>query len=234
MSTFKFKQFEVSHSDAAMKIGTDAVLTGAWARVLPSDRHIADVGCGCGIIALMLAQRTDDALITALEIDSAAASEAESNIYHSPWRDRINVVNSDFLNWNPQEHYDLIVSNPPYYNEDIHCPDMRRDMARHSGSLSPESLLKKAAGLLSHNGRLVMITPSYYEDTLQFEAISARLNVTALTYVKTSQRKQPSRILWEFSREERPCTHSVLTIRNSENQYTDQYLQLVTDFYLWL
>ena len=112
-SSFKFKQFTIFHDKCAMKVGTDGVLLGAWA---PADKakRILDVGTGTGLIALQLAQRNPHARITAIEIDAAAAGQATENVSHSPWADRVEIICHDFRDYQPENRFDLIVSNPPY------------------------------------------------------------------------------------------------------------------------
>ena len=131
---FEFKQFTVWHDKCAMKVGTDGVLLGAWANV-ESAKHILDVGTGTGLIALMLAQRTVQADVTAIEIDSMAAIQARENIAHSPWKNRITLFNCDFRYFHDDLKYDLIVSNPPYFVNALKCLDKQRNMARHTDLL---------------------------------------------------------------------------------------------------
>lgn len=134
-SSFKFKQFTIFHDKCAMKVGTDGVLLGAWA---PADKakRILDVGTGTGLIALQLAQRNPHARITAIEIDAAAAGQATENVSHSPWADRVEVICHDFRDYQPENRFDLIVSNPPYFIDALKCPDEQRCTARHAGNLN--------------------------------------------------------------------------------------------------
>ena len=132
---FQFKQFTVRHDKCAMKVGTDGVLLGAWAPVQDVKR-ILDVGAGSGLISLQLAQRNPEAVITSVEIDPAAAAQAQENIQSSPWSNRMEVVCCDFRKYHPEDKFDLIVSNPPYFVDALRCPDNQRCMARHTSEHS--------------------------------------------------------------------------------------------------
>ena len=134
---FQFKQFTVWHDKCAMKVGTDGVLLGAWASVQNAHK-ILDVGTGTGLVALMLAQRSlPDADIIALEIDEAAAGQARENVTRSPWKERVEVVQTDFRDYQSSDKFDVIVSNPPYFVDSLECPDQQRNAARHNGSSLP-------------------------------------------------------------------------------------------------
>lgn len=142
---FKFKQFTVYHDKCAMKVGTDGVLLGAWCDVAGA-RRVLDVGTGTGLIALMIAQRSE-ARITALDVDAAAVEQARENCSASPWAERIDVEQADFCSYRPDALFDCIVSNPPYFVEDVHCPDKQRNMARHTAGLTFSSLLERVGAL---------------------------------------------------------------------------------------
>ncbi|MCM1337257.1 MAG: methyltransferase [Candidatus Amulumruptor caecigallinarius] len=231
---FRFKQFSIAHSSAAMKVGTDAVLLGAWAQVDSNVHRIADIGAGCGVIALMLAQRAPQTLVEAVEIDPRAAAEAESNVSISSWSERVSVTCADFAEWQPPAPVDLIVSNPPYFTETLQAPDGRRALARHAATLSPEILIGRARELLAPGGCLCMITPVRNADALEFAAASGRLNIERLTRVCTVNGKPPSRLLWQLRAGDCPVQTDTLTLRHADGTYTDTYLTLVKDFYLWL
>ncbi|MDE5774518.1 MAG: methyltransferase, partial [Muribaculaceae bacterium] len=162
---FRFKRFSVNHNRSSMPVGVDGVLIGAWAgscdttgEVL-SPRRILDVGCGCGLIALMCAQRFEDALIDAIDIDDASVLEAFDNISMSIFCDRVSVTLDDVCDYAKRHAgmYDLIVSNPPYFAAGVLEPSTRRERARHQGTLSPVSLMNMSAVMLSDAGRLAMI-----------------------------------------------------------------------------
>lgn len=231
---FRFREFAVSHAEAAMKVGTDAVLLGAWASLPPEGGVIADIGAGCGIISLMMAQRHPEARIEAVEVDPAAAAEAAANVAESPWAARIAVTCADFSVWKPAAPLDLIVSNPPFFTETLQAPDCRRAAARHAASLSPESLLRRAPELLGPAGSVAMITPVRDAEAIEFAAVASRLSLTRLTRVVTVEGKAPSRLLWQFTVADSPTRSDTLTLRAADGAYTNEYINLVKDFYLWL
>lgn len=227
-TVFRFKRFKVINRLAAMKVGTDGVLLGAWASV-EGVRRVLDVGTGCGLIALMIAQRAPEAVIKAVEIDDDAASEATLNVASSPWGDRIEVVKADFLSLSPGEgeHYDLIVSNPPFFTETLRSADVARAMARHGDTLSIESLVDRASRWLAPGGRLAVVAPVSRDADLLFAAALAGLHPVRLTKVFTKARAQePARVLREFSFVSGPLSSGVL------RSGTDEWSALTKDFYL--
>lgn len=233
-SIFRFKQFDIEHTASAMKVGTDGVLLGAWAEIPPHAASILDVGTGSGLIALMMAQRSSSAHITGIEIDTAAAAEARANVQQSPWHERVSVICGDFISETADTKYDLIVSNPPFFTEDLHSPDSRRALARHGETLNPVSLLRKASESVTADGSIALITPASLDEEVGFTASLCRLNLLHQTHVCTKHDKQPSRTLWQFTPAEVSAKYDTLDIRDTAGQYTPQYLNLVNDFYLWL
>ena len=164
---FKFRQFTVWHDRCAMKVGTDGVLLGAWAG---QDRpgEILDIGTGSGLIALMLAQRFPKARITGIDCDKDAAMQAKENFTGSPWADRLRTVHIGLQGFcrdtvTAAERFDLIVSNPPFYDNTLTNPDSRRCTARHTGGLPHDELLLLSAGLLTDSGVFSLIVPSESE-----------------------------------------------------------------------
>ena len=156
-SYFKFKKFTIWHDKCAMKVGTDGVLLGAWVNV-DNATKILDIGTGTGVVALMLAQRSD-AEIIGIEIDSDAAEQASCNANESSWRNRIKIINQDFIHYNSKELFDVIVSNPPYFKNSIKSNDDKRNLARHVSSLNYQMLVEKAASLLLPTGSFSIIVP---------------------------------------------------------------------------
>ena len=155
---FQFKQFTIRHDRCAMKVGTDGVLLGAWANAKGKQR-ILDIGTGSGLIALMLAQRTD-AMITGIEIDPASATQAQENAAASPWADRLQIVATDIAGYTSYQAFDLIVSNPPFFNEMLLPPGAARSQARHTQALTFEALLFHVQRLLSPEGSFCAILPA--------------------------------------------------------------------------
>lgn len=223
--TFRFKQFALTDRRCGMKIGTDGVLAGALATLLRPDGRVADVGAGCGVIALMIAQRYPDATVDAVEIDPGAACDLRVNVANSPWAGRINVVEGDFNAIHGT--FDLIVSNPPYYNNGDVAPDASRALARHAASLSPLSLVDFAVSRLAPGGVLAMIVPADAAADVEEAAVFARLSLARRVDVATSRRRGVTRTFIEFSADPYASPQSATLSTDSE-----EYRALTRDFYL--
>lgn len=222
---FRFKQFAVSHQAAAMKVGTDGVTVGAWA---PCGGRVLDVGCGCGLIGLMAAQRGARE-VEMVEIDSAAAAEAADNVLRSPWADRIRVHCADFLDFSPAEPFDNIISNPPFFADGLHAPDNRRAAARHESGLSPEAFMRKAASLLSPipaSAAVSIIIPPDRYAAWAFAADLAGLHPAEVCELLTKPAAPARRVLVSFVRGSAPERSTRLIINSPE------YQQLTSPFYL--
>ena len=225
-----FKQFELSDKRCGMKIGTDGVLLGAWAKMPMSGGVIIDVGAGSGLISLMLAQRYDDVCrIYALEIEPGALADLKENTNRSHWAKRIEAYGGDFRDF--EGRADLIVSNPPFFSNGEHSPEAARALARHGGGLSPVTLIDFAAEHLNPNGRLSMIFPCEPLPEVEMRSVLKRLELRRICYVTTCYGKAPSRILAEFSPTSGAIERSELSIYTSERRYTSEYVELTKDFY---
>ena len=194
---FRLKPFTIRHGEAAQKVGTDALLLGAWpfATLASPPLHLLDVGTGTGIIALMLAERFPSAHIEAWEVERAACSDAAA----SPYANRLTLHEVNYLDavktFASSAHtgFDLIVSNPPYFIEDVPSPHEQRQLARHTEAdgLSPETLLRHASGLLSPSGSLALITPSALLSSMRRIATESLLRLSELAYIYSS----PNRLI---------------------------------------
>lgn len=238
MGIFRFKKFSVVNERSAMKVNTDGVLLGAAMTIKPSDTRLLDVGTGTGTIALMAAQRLagSGVKIDAIDIDEASATEAALNFADSPWPGSLEAHNlslDGFASRIP-DNYDLIFSNPPYFEDSLLAPEERRCNARHtSNGLSYRELLDFASSRLTPDGRFSIILPSDQELNLLRYARMCGLHLFRILRVRTVPRKQPSRIIAEFSRSRCAMPEdTVLTIQN-EGKYTDEYLSLTKEFYLF-
>ena len=229
---FRFKQFAVLNDRTAMKVGTDGVLLGAWCPV-DGVRHVLDVGTGCGVIALMVAQRNATAVIDAIDIDHDAIGEATLNFNNSPWSKRLTATACDFNKLNvTAQRYDLIVSNPPYFTNGVLPSSDSRIEARHSRSLTYHQLIEGAARLLSDDGSLAIITPTDAEGDIIEAATFAALPVCRLTRVIPVEGATPKRTLWLLSRQDIPYHEDILTIARRDGTFTDEYITLTSTFYL--
>lgn len=230
-TVFRMKRFEITNRDSAMKPGTDGVLLGAWATA-HEPRRIIDAGTGTGLIALMMAQRYPEAIISAVEIEETAANEAEMNFSATEWADRLIIVKGDFAQFVSFSKFDLIVSNPPFFTTGQASPSSKRAMARHESSLPFSTLFAQSAKLLSEDGTLAIITPSGIEDEIIYNASLQRLYPRRVCRVISVEGKPPKRIMWEFSRHDGEIIHEQLIIRDQSDNFTDRYRNLTKDFYL--
>ena len=235
MSIFKFKQFSVNQEQCAMKIGTDGVLLGAWTPIDNQPKTILDIGTGTGIIALMLAQRGNSQQIDALEIDENAYEQAVDNFENSPWSDRLFCFHAglDEFVEEPEDEYDLIVSNPPFYSEDYRSENVQRDLARFQEAMPFEDLIEAAALLLSENGIFTVIIPFKEEENFLALAKEYELFPIKITRVKGSHTTPIVRSLLAFKRYELAVLSAdELVIEISRHEYTPEYIELTKEFYL--
>ncbi len=229
--SFDFKNFSINDTHCAMKIGTDGVLLGAWTDVSTA-RSVLDIGAGSGLVALMLAQRNDKANISAIELDAGACVDCEANFKASPWHERLALQNVSFDEYEPKTPIDVMVSNPPFFTETIHSPSAKRAQARHADSLSPITLIEYAAKHLAPVGTLAMITPCTDADNILYRAEMAHLKLRRYTEVIMRQGEAPTRLLWQFCRNDGHLEKSTLTLRQSTHQWSDEYINLTKDFYI--
>ena len=237
---FRFKQFTVWHDRCAMKVGTDGVLLGAWCPIQienPSNTfNILDIGTGSGLIALMLSQRAPYALITAIDIDQKAVEQAQYNFSISPWKERLECHLSALQQVEGEELFDLIVSNPPYFQDSLKNPDNQRAMARHTDTLSYEELLSNSARLLTHNGTLALVLPIEAEQQIITIAQTHKLYPTHITHVYPKPGKAAKRLLIAFSllpiaNSPSPIANS-LTLESATSPRSEEYKNLTQEFYL--
>ena len=231
-SWFQFKQFLVTQEKSALKVGTDGVLLGAWCNV-EGAKQILDVGTGTGLIALMLAQRTD-ALIDAVEINEEAGTDACRNFQRSPWKDRITLHCADFNQFISVDsaRYDLVVSNPPFFRSSLRSRDHAASQARHDITLSFFQLISGAQKILNKTGRLSVIIPVESLDDFRETARLAGLYLSRKTIVIPGTGKAPKRALLEFTVQPGYPASEELVILNANGQYSSDFVSLTKDFYL--
>ena len=237
--TFTFKQFSVNQERCAMKIGTDGVLLGAWTPLINKPFNVLDIGAGTGILSLMLAQRSNAApnnvgIIDAIEIDEDAYEQCVENFEASPWGDKLFCFHAgldEFVD-EPEDEYDLIISNPPFYTDDYKSDNSSRDLARFEDALPFEELIEAAALLLSDNGIFSVIIP--YKEEERFVAMCKILDLFPLkiTRVKGTPTSEIKRSLLAFCRMEQTPLIDELIIEISRHNYTPEYIELTKEFYL--
>ena len=232
MGIFKFKQFSVCDDRASMKVGTDAVLLGAWVDILLA-KNILDIGTGSGIIALMIAQRTGpDVKINAVELLAQDAQQASENISNSPWPGKISVSNTSIQEFYPGRHYDRIICNPPYFSKSLLPPIDTRSKVRHDTALTLDELLAATGRLLSPMGKLSLILPFVESKAFIRKANSKGLFLHHLTKFFTRHGKAQERTLMEFGFTTAPLREDSLILYQSKSHWTKEYRKLTQDFYL--
>lgn len=260
MSVFRFKQFSVKNEKSAMKVGTDGVLLGSAMTITGFERRLLDVGTGTGLIALMAAQRNTHAEITAIDIDEASAKEAAYNFAESPFSDRLSAQCTSLSRFSPEGSFDLIFSNPPYYDSSLLNPKPRKATARHTETLSYRDLCAFAAEYLTRDGsggdlpgktvcdqeancknpqagRLSIILPSECERELLRTAASYGLQLFRILHIRTTPAKPFSRIITEFTitvnaGQKLLPLEEELTLLQEDGSRSPEYKALTSAFYL--
>lgn len=212
-----------------MKVGTDGVLLGSWTNCKNSI-NILDIGCGTGLLSLMLAQRNLNSRIIGIEIDAISAREAQLNINNSNWENRIQIINISLQNFITKIKFDLIVSNPPFFPSNN--SDNRRDIARRSNTLNFQELIYNTSRLLSLKGIFCIIIPKYYESYFCEICNEHKLYCNRVCKIKGRENSEFKRVLMEFSFSKSKIKENHLIIEKSRHKYSKEYIDLCKDFYL--
>lgn len=234
---FRFKEFTIHQDKTAMKVGTDGVLLGAWCTIDKYPDTILDIGSGTGIIALMIAQRSDAMTIDAVEVDENAYEQTVENFEKSDWGDRLYCYNATFQEFaneivEEEESYDLIVSNPPFYTDAFESEDSSRNKARFTSALSFEELLEGVSKILSKNGIFSTIIPFKEEENFINIAKDQHLFLNSVCRVQGNKTSAVKRSILAFSFQETEVNETHLIIEIARHQYTEDYINLTKDFYL--
>lgn len=216
-----------------MKVGTDGVLLGAWAEVHDS-KNILDIGTGCGLIALMAAQRSSSAIIDAIDIDNSSVEEARSNFKASPWGKRMNAYHSSLQDLNPQQKYDHILSNPPFFTHGTKSPTAARERARHTVALPINELVKHAVRLLDDNGKLSVIIPYDIETDFLNYCDQAGLYLKKKTLFYSKYGNKPERSLLCISKMKCKTEEDSIVHYNEDGIWSDDYKALTKDYHIKL
>lgn len=244
------KRFAVRQSLSAMKVGTDGTLLGAIGgdfALRTKALRILDIGAGTGLISLMVAQKTEtiSTRIIGIEKDHASFEEARGNALSSPFSKRIEIIEGDFLEYRPEETFDLILSNPPYFTATHGAKDERRTLARHFGSLTPLTLLRKASEILSPGGRVMLIFPTNILDDFSSAAEESGLRLFSQMMIRTTPRKAPKRVITIFEQKvsssptecfsQKDCDRAItsettLSILDENGLYAPEYRSLLSPF----
>ena len=231
---FRFKQFKVNDDGATMKVGTDAVLLGALTDS-QNATSILDIGTGCGVVALIMAQHNSSATIHAIDNDARSVACAQANFACSPWSDRLSAFLcpvQDFSR-NATQNYDCIVSNPPYFRRSLKSPSEKRNMARHADTLPPDELAASVSMLLSAEGTFSAILPCHEADSFIATAKKHNLWCRKEIVVFSKSQNNPLRKVIVLGRTIVKPVSSHITIYNDNNKYSEHYRNLTADLYLW-
>jgi len=228
---FEFKEFTIHQNNAAMKIGTDGILLGAWADLSDKKKGI-DIGSGTGVISIMLCQRNEILEIESIEVSKRAVLDAKKNIKNCKWNKRIKLKHADLKLFSTENKYDLIISNPPYFKKSLKPKDLDRLKARHENDLKLEDILKFSNQNLTKDGSLNIILPfEQKKEAIEF-AKKHGLNAIRECSVYPKPNKAPHRLLIELSKTKKTLESQSLIIENDgRHNYTDNYKKLTREFY---
>ncbi len=213
-----------------MKVGTDAMVFGALVNP-ENSASILDIGAGTGVLSLMLAQRNQQAQITAIEVDESSFEDCQVNFKNSPWNNRLEVINGDFLSQQFDKRFDFIISNPPFYQNSLHNADLKLAKARHSDFLPMKQLMAKVASLLSSNGVFSLIFP--FQNCDEIKELAKQVGFSILREITVNGKPEtPVRTILELSLENRhEAVIQDLTIRDIDGAYSEEYRELTIDFH---
>ncbi|MBL7692708.1 MAG: methyltransferase [Flavipsychrobacter sp.] len=230
---FQFKQFRIDQGQCAMKVTTDACIQGAWTPLHPQTKRILDIGTGTGLLALMLAQRSDTALIEAVEYDTTAAEQAKENVSHSPWSERIAVCCNDIRDYKSAEKYDLIICNPPFFDNALLGPQQEKNRARHTIALSKEDLAAVIVKHLTPEGYFSILLPIPEYRYWLTVAETCGLFPQEQLLIHHRPGSEPKRIVAIMSRNKTGTSREhQLTIMQEESTYSDNFKEMLRPFYL--
>ncbi len=230
MSLFKFKEFDVIQSRSAMKVGTDAMILGSLVNAENCESAL-DIGAGTGVLSLMLAQKNRDIKIEAVEIDRESFEECQSNFQRSPWQRRLSAKHIDFRLFKSDQQYDLILSNPPYFQSRYENADSRAAQARHERHLPMSEFVQGCAGLLSDSGRVSVILPK--EDEKKWVAEFEQYNLHPIRKVNLFGKRgdAPRRVVLDFGRIKCALETSALVVRETDGSYSAEYKNLTAAYH---
>lgn len=236
---FQFKEFRVEQGDTAMKVCTDSCIFGAYVQPSPPTTQVLDIGTGTGLLSLMLAQKATHFTITALEIDEAAYKQAQQNVDASPWANRIQVLHQAVQGFAPLPplRYDLIISNPPFFENHLKTSNLSQNRALHSEALSFDELLTAVDQLLALDGVLAVLLPVYQMEVFANKASTYGLHISQQLRIHNSPKKRDFRMICHFSRKapvDATAQEKELFIRDQQNEYSHEFVELLRPYYLHL
>jgi tRNA1Val (adenine37-N6)-methyltransferase len=230
MSIFHFKHFSIEQTDFTQKLGTDSMVLGAWTKTNEMPKNVLDIGTGTGALALMMAQKYPKATIDGIELDEAAANQAKKNFSNNALGKKCNLILGDFATHQFNKKYDLIISNPPYFENNYKSIHAKKNLARHTETLPFGILLKKIATLLTENGMASLVFPSNNNNVIPI-AEKYLLYPTAILEIYGKPENQIRKcVQFSFRHTDKPAIDR-LTIRQPDNIYTAEYKNLTADFH---
>ncbi|RNI29562.1 methyltransferase domain-containing protein [Rufibacter immobilis] len=232
-SYFRFKQFLIKQDQCAMKVCTDSCVLGAYAHVA-SARRILDIGAGTGLLSLMVAQRAEEAQIEAVEIDPAAAAQAQENIAQSPWADRVKlfpVSLQEFAATQPTP-YDVIISNPPFFQASLKSTDTIKNQAKHTETLAFSEIISFAHQFLAPEGKLHILLPPHEAKVFEAEAQAHGFHSQHILWLEATPGGKLLRAIHTYAQQATPLTQKTLPVREKDNSYTLSFRNLLQDYYL--
>lgn len=232
MSTFHFKQFSVQNKKSAMKVNTDSVLLGAWAEIPEGAKIGLDIGSGTGILALMITQRNPKIEMTGIEIEKNAFEESKINFKNSPYRKRLEAVNLPLQEFTPNQPIDLIISNPPYFINDLKNRDNNKSQARHTTSLTFMELIEFAKSNLSDKGFFSVILPKKESEIFLSLCRDKELHLTTIAFIKPNPSKIVNRVMMSYGHEKVVVKQQEFCVYESQGVYSQEHKKLTKDFYL--
>lgn len=232
---FQFKQFRIDQGQTAMKVTTEGCILGAWvARQSQSVKKVLDIGAGTGLLSLMIAQEHSDVHIDAVELNEQAARQALENFLQSPWNNRLKLHNGKVQDLEIDDRFDLIVSNPPFFNQSLNSPAANVNLARHDDSLSQQDLITAIKDNLTPTGHAYILYPEREADTFRQVAAQSDLYAQSELKVFNSPGSRVFRKVIAYGFEPVEVTPSVLIIKDGSRQYTADFVELLDDYYLYL
>lgn len=231
LTPFKFKKFYISHEKCAMKVGVDGVLIGAWTNVL-DPKEILDIGTGSGLISLMMQQKYPNASITSIEPNKIAFEEAKLNFNNYVSDNKPEIIFSELKDFHSLKQFDLIISNPPFFEEIVSSGDLNRDQARQAKFLPLKEFIHTSSNILSEKGFFNFIYPTQQTEQILEIAKKSNLYLANRTLVFPAKGKNSKRTLFSFTKTEKESYSEELIIKNNNGDFTKEYKELTKDFYI--
>ncbi len=230
-SIFEFKQFSLNHGNPGLKISTEACLFGAWASLKARGKCL-DIGTGCGLLASMLAQANPACSVKAIEIHPEVAKVASKNFNSSPFKERLQAIESNVITFNSNEKFDFICTNPPFFTNHLAASDEAKHMAIHADHLSPADLAASIDRLLKKEGEFAVLYPAevlaLFEQSLEANGLFIQEKVT----IHSNPSSPVLRVMACGSREKNPIQHKKINIKTEVGEYSPEFIELLRPYYI--